>query len=84
MSDEQRDPAPEPDTEKMPDDEELHEPSTEKDPGEEPKGHDSTPEEADHEAVGIGVIGDAPPLAAETEEVLGDGASAEEADEAGE
>ena len=81
---EPRDPAPEPDTEKMPDDEELHEPSTEKAPGEEPKGSDSTPEDADHEAVGIGVFGDAPPLDAETEEVLEHGAGFEETGEAGE
>lgn len=80
---ESRDRAPEPNTEKMPDDDELQEPSTEKDPGEEPKGSDSTPENVDHEAVGIGVFGDAPPLDSETEEV-NSAARAEEADEAGE
>jgi hypothetical protein len=47
----------EPDADKMPEDEELHEPSTEKDPGEEPRDADVEPDEADHEAVGIGVIG---------------------------
>ena len=47
------------DTDKMPDDEELQEPSTEKDPGEEPKDGDDASEEADHEAVGIGIIEDA-------------------------
>lgn len=47
------------DADKMPADEELKEPSTEKEPGEEPKGGDQAPEEADHEAVGIGVIDDA-------------------------
>ena len=48
----------EPDTDKMPDDEELQEPSTEKDPGEQPKDAEAEPEEeeVDHEAVGIGVV----------------------------
>ena len=48
----------EPDTDKMPDDEELQEPSTEKDPGEQPKDAEVEPEEeeVDHEAVGIGVV----------------------------
>jgi len=75
--------APEPDTEKMPDDEELQEPSTEKDPGEEPKGTDSTPEDVDHEAVGIGVFGEAPPLDAADEESPS-AAEADAPDEAGE
>jgi hypothetical protein len=45
------------DPETMPDTEELEEPSTEKEPGNEPKGGgDEEPPEADHEAVGIGVI----------------------------
>jgi hypothetical protein len=39
-----------------PDTSDLEEPSVEKDPGQEPKGGEGQPE-ADHEAVGIGVIG---------------------------
>ena len=74
----------EPNADKMPETDQLQEPSTEKDPGEEPKGHDSTPEDADHEAVGIGVFGDAPPLDEADEEVRSASAGAEETDEAGE
>lgn len=51
-----------------PDTEELEEPSTEKDPGEEPTTEKPSAPEADHQAVGIGVVGgpqtdtdDAPP-----------------------
>jgi hypothetical protein len=39
-----------------PDTEELEEPSTEKDPGEEPKAETPDDPDADHQAVGIGVI----------------------------
>jgi hypothetical protein len=37
--------------------EELEEPSTEKEPAEEPKSPEGSGPEADHQAVGIGVIG---------------------------
>lgn len=37
--------------------EDLQEPSTEKDPGEEPKAPAKSEPEADHEAVGIGILG---------------------------
>ncbi|AYG04140.1 hypothetical protein [Gryllotalpicola protaetiae] len=47
----------EPAEEKMPDAEELQKPSTEKDPAEEPKAPEVEPEEANHQAVGIGVVG---------------------------
>lgn len=43
----------------MPDTEELEEPSTEKDPGDEPKAETPDDPDADHQAVGIGVIDDA-------------------------
>lgn len=46
----------EPETDEMPDDEQLEEPSSEKEPDEEPKGGDSSDDGADHHAVGIGVI----------------------------
>lgn len=36
---------------------ELDDPSTEKDPGEEPRGGSAGDDHADHEAVGIGVVG---------------------------
>lgn len=55
-------------TEATPDVKDLEEPSTEKDPGEEPKDPKPGDPEADHHAVGIGVVGgplndasDAPP-----------------------
>ncbi|WP_251050669.1 MULTISPECIES: hypothetical protein [unclassified Microbacterium] len=41
----------------VPSNEELEEPSTEKDPGDEPKAPSRQEGEPDHEAVGIGVIG---------------------------
>lgn len=40
-----------------PDVKDLEEPSTEKDPGEEPKAEKAGEPEADHQAVGIGVVG---------------------------
>jgi hypothetical protein len=40
-----------------PDVEDLEEPSTEKEPGEEPKAAKPGEPEADHRAVGIGVVG---------------------------
>ncbi|TQJ31846.1 hypothetical protein [Microbacterium sp. SLBN-146] len=48
------------DADTMPDTEELEEPSTEKDPGEEPKSETPDDPDADHHAVGIGVIDDGP------------------------
>lgn len=36
---------------------ELEEPSTEKSPGEEPKAPETDSSAADHEAVGIGIVG---------------------------
>lgn len=41
---------------RMPDDEELQKPSTEKEPDEEPEEVEPEPEDADHRAVGIGVV----------------------------
>ncbi|MFG6403456.1 hypothetical protein [Microbacterium sp. P04] len=41
----------------MPTRDELVEPSTEKAPGNEPKAKENSQPEADHEAVGIGVVG---------------------------
>jgi hypothetical protein len=44
------------DGDEVPDTEELQEPSTEKDPGEEPKAPERDEPDADHEAVGIGIV----------------------------
>ena len=41
----------------MPTGDQLEEPSTEKDPGEEPQSGSGDQPEADHEAVGIGIVG---------------------------
>jgi hypothetical protein len=46
----------EPEADQTPSDEELQEPSTEKDPGEVPKDGGVEPDNADHHAVGLGVI----------------------------
>jgi len=54
MSDKEYEPDQEPATE------DLQEPSTEKDLGEEPRAPEQKDEEPSHEAVGIGVVEDAP------------------------